>query len=82
MRSEGSTIYDLRFTNFMGDEFFERPVVWLCAACVAVAVLLARCGAIEEYDPYAGCPAEDADGYAMEVYEEEMVGNSLPPCGE
>lgn len=89
------------------DEFFERPVVWFCAACVAGLVLLARCGAIEEYDPYAGCPstpdtrpasgyavarhseapwlgagADDADGYAMEVYEYEMVANSLPPCVE
>ena len=89
------------------DEFFERPVVWLCAVCVAGLVLLARCEEREVYDPYAGCPsspdtrtasgyavarhseapwlgagADDADGYAMEVYEEEMVGNSLPPCGE
>ena len=87
------------------DEFFERPVVWLCSLCVLALVLLARCGAIEEYDPYAGCPstpdtrtasgyavarhseapwlgagAEDADGYAMEVYEFEMA-NSLPPTG-
>ena len=87
------------------DEFFERPVVWLCSLCVLALVLLARCGAIEEYDPYAGCPstpdtrtasgyavarhseapwlgagADDADGYAMEVYEFEMA-NSLPPTG-
>lgn len=72
------------------DDFFECPLVWLCAACVLVLVLLARCGEREVYDPYAGCPstpwlgagADDADGYAMEVYEFEMVGNSLPPCVE
>ena len=64
------------------DEFFERPVVWLCAVCVVGLVLLARCEEREVYDPYAGCPAEDADGYALEVYEEEMVANSLPPCVE
>ena len=90
----------------MGDSFFECPWVWLCSLCVLALVLLARCGAIEEYDPYAGCPssperqtlsgytearhseapwlgagADDADGYAMEVYEFEMVENSLPPTG-
>ena len=88
------------------DEFFERPVVWLCALCVLALVLLARCEEREPYDPYAGCPsspdtrtasgyavarhseapwlgagADDADGYAMEVYEYEMVENSLPPTG-
>ena len=66
----------------MGDSFFENPLVWLCAACVAGLVLLARCDMPEEYDPYAGCPAEDADGYAMAVYEAEMLANSLPPCVE
>lgn len=91
----------------MDDSFFECPWVWLVSVCVAGLVLLARCEAIDEYDPYAGCPsspdtrtasgyaearhseapwlgagADDADGYAMEVYEFEMVENSLPPCGE
>lgn len=89
----------------MGDSFFECPWVWLCSLCVLALVLLARCGVIDEYDPYAGCPstperqtlsgyaaarhseapwlgacADDADGYAMEVYEFEMA-NSLPPTG-
>lgn len=32
--------------------------------------------------PWLGAGADDADGYALEVYEEEMVGNSLPPCVE
>lgn len=63
------------------DEFFERPVVWLCSLCVLALVLLAKCEEPEPYDPYAGCPADDADGYAMEVYEFEMVANSLPPTG-
>ena len=65
----------------MGDSFFECPWVWLCSLCVLALVLLARCDVPEGYDPYAGCPAEDADGYALEVYEFEMVANSLPPTG-
>ena len=32
--------------------------------------------------PWLGAGADDADGYALEVYEYEMVGNSLPPCVE
>lgn len=32
--------------------------------------------------PWLGAGADDADGYAMEVYEYEMVENSLPPCVE
>lgn len=64
------------------DEFFECPLVWLFAACVLALVLLARCDVPEEYDPYAWQGADDADGYALEVYEYEMVGNSLPPCVE
>ena len=68
----------------VSDEFFMRPWVWLFSAAVAGLVLLARCEDPYEgdYDPYAGCPAEDADGYAMEVYEEQLLANSLPPCGE
>ena len=31
--------------------------------------------------PWLGAGADDADGYAMEVYEYEMVENSLPPTG-
>lgn len=31
--------------------------------------------------PWLGASADDADGYAMEVYEFEMVENSLPPTG-
>ena len=30
----------------------------------------------------SSAPADDADGYALEVYEFELVENSLPPCGE
>ena len=56
------------------DEFFERPVVWLCSLCVLALVLLARC---EDpyaggYDPYAwqgGTP----DGAEVACYEFEMV---------
>lgn len=66
----------------MGESFFECPLVWLFAVCVLALVLLARCDVPEEYDPYAGCPAEDADGYAMAVYEAEMLANSLPPTAE
>ncbi len=57
----------------MGESFFERPVVWLCAACVAGLVLLARCDVPEEYDPYAwqgGYP--DAEE-AVAAYERELV---------
>ena len=65
------------------DDFFECPWVWLFSACVAALVLLATCDRYDDgYDPYAGCPAEDADGYAMAVYEAEMLANSLPPCVE
>ena len=32
--------------------------------------------------PWLGAGADDADGYALEVYEYEMVENSLPPCVE
>ena len=32
--------------------------------------------------PWLGAGADDADGYALEVYEYEMLANSLPPCGE
>lgn len=28
----------------------------------------------------SSAPADDADGYALEVYEFELVENSLPPC--
>ena len=31
--------------------------------------------------PWLGAGADDADGYALEVYEYEMVENSLPPTG-
>lgn len=63
------------------DEFFERPVVWLCAVCVAGLVLLARCDMPEEYDPYAwqGGQPEAAE---VACYERELVGNSLPPTAE
>ncbi len=68
----------------MGDSFFECPWVWLCSLCVLALVLLARCEEREPYDPYAwqGVTPDGADGYALEVYEAEMVGNSLPPCVE
>lgn len=64
----------------MGESFFECPLVWLFAVCVLALVLLARCGAIEEYDPYAW---QGAQPEAAEVgcYEFEMA-NSLPPCVE
>ena len=55
------------------DEFFERPVVWLCSLCVLALVLLARCGeAIEEYDPYAWQGAQP-DGADVACYEREML---------
>lgn len=56
----------------MDDSFFECPLVWLCAACVLALVLLARCGAIEEYDPYAWQGAQP-DGADAACYEYEMV---------
>ncbi len=62
------------------DEFFERPVVWLCSLCVLGLVLLARCEEREPYDPYAwqGVTPDAADAAC---YEEEMLANSLPPTG-
>lgn len=76
------------------DAFFERPVVWLCSLCVLALVLLARCPsspdtrtasgyaeARHSEAPWLGAGADDADGYALEVYEFEMVENSLPPTG-
>lgn len=67
----------------MDEVFFMRPWVWALAVCMVGLVLLARCEAIDEYDPYAwqGAQPDGADGYAMEVYEYEMVENSLPPTG-
>lgn len=63
------------------DEFFECPLVWLCAACVLVLVLLARCEEREVYDPYAW-QGVTPDGAEVACYERELVGNSLPPCVE
>lgn len=63
------------------DEFFECPWVWLCSLCVLALVLLVRCGAIEEYDPYAWHGAQP-DGADAACYEADMVANSLPPCVE
>ncbi len=59
----------------MGDSFFECPWVWLVSLCVLALVLLARCEEREPYDPYAwqGAQPDGADGYALEVYEYEMV---------
>lgn len=58
--------------------------MWLCSLCVLALVLLATCDRYDDgYDPYAwqGVTPE-ADGYALEVYEYEMVENSLPPTAE
>ena len=74
----------------MWDDFCDFCGLVLRVAAVLVValgllVVMSRCGEEREvYDPYAGCPStpDDADGYALEVYEEEMLANSLPPCGE
>ena len=66
------------------EDFFECPWVWLFSACMAGLVLLATCDRYDDgYDPYAwqgGQP--EAAGYAMAVYEAEMLANSLPPTAE
>lgn len=63
------------------DDFFECPLVWLFAVCVLALVLLARCDVPEEYDPYAWQGAQP-DAAEVACYEQELVANSLPPCGE
>jgi hypothetical protein len=71
----------------MWDDFCDFCGLVLRVAAVLVValgllVVMSRCGEEREvYDPYAwsGGTPEAADAT---VYEEEMLANSLPPCGD
>ena len=74
-------IYELRFTNFM-EEFFGKVglALVLALAMAGLVCVLDRC---QEGDSCGWCSgATPEDAAALEVYEAEALGNSLPPCGE
>lgn len=64
------------------DEFFGRfgLVVVLALVMAGMVCVLDRCQADDPSGWCSGATPEDAA--ALEVYEAEALGNSLPPCGE
>lgn len=64
------------------EEFFGKVGLALVLALVmaGLVVVLDRC---QGDDPCSWCSgATPEDAHALEVYELEALGNSLPPCGE
>lgn len=64
------------------EEFFGKVglVCVLALVMAGLVVVLDRC---QGDDPCGWCSgATPYDVSAMEVYEAEALGNSLPPCGE
>lgn len=64
------------------EEFFGKVglVVVLALVLAGLVCVLDRC---QGDDPCGWCSgATPEDAHALEVYEAEALGNSLPPCGE